>query len=263
MRDIDIGEMDGPVLLFGGPYSNLQALEALIARAAALGVPPERAICTGDVVAYCGDPAATVALIRDWGCHVVAGNCEEQLAAGAGDCGCGFDEGTACALWSVEWYAHASRRIDAAARAWMAGLPRRLVFAQGGRRYAVIHGGAAETARFLWPGDDKRAEIERLEADLGPLDGVVAGHCGLGFVERAGPRLWINAGVIGMPPNDGRAETEYCVLDGAPRLHRLAYDAAGAAAAMAGRASPYADALTSGRWPSQDVLPPRLRRQAA
>ena len=86
----DLGALEGPLLLFGGPYSNLQATRALRAEAERLGIPPARVICTGDVVAYCGDPAATVDEIRDWGCHVVLGNCEESLGRDGEDCGCGF-----------------------------------------------------------------------------------------------------------------------------------------------------------------------------
>lgn len=86
-----------PVLVFGGPYSNLRALLALRARAAALGVSPTSVICTGDVVAYCAEPEETIAAIRDSGCHVVAGNCEQQLALGASHCGCGFAQGSTCA----------------------------------------------------------------------------------------------------------------------------------------------------------------------
>lgn len=256
MNILNIGPLDGPVLLFGGPYSNLHALKALIAEARRRQIVPKNVICTGDVVAYCGNPAETVALIRDWGCHVIAGNCEEQLAAGADDCGCGFDEGSVCDALSAEWYAFSNGQIDADARTWMGALPRFATFEAGGKRYAVIHGGAAETSRFLWPGDDKSAEIATLRAQLGAIDVVVAGHSGIGFVESN----WINAGVIGMPPHDGRSETEFCILDGAATLHRLSYDAAAARAAMSGRATPYADALTTGWWPSEDVLPARLKR---
>ena len=259
MKILNIGPLDGPVLLFGGPYSNLHALEALMAEAQRRGIPPGNVICTGDVVAYCGNPAECVALIRDWGCHVIAGNCEEQLAIGANDCGCGFEEGSVCDALSAEWYAYSNRLIDADARAWMCALPRFATFDAGGKRYGVIHGGATETSRFLWRGDDKAAEIAELEASLGPIDAVVAGHSGLGFVEHD----WINAGVIGMPPHDGRVETEFCILDGDATLHRLSYDAPSASAAMAGRNTPYADALTNGWWPSEDVLPDRLKRLQA
>ena len=260
----DLGALEGPVMLFGGPYSNLQATEALMAEAARRGVAAENAICTGDVTAYCGSPAETVTMVREWGCPVVAGNCEEQLADGADDCGCGFEEGSVCDALSAEWYAFASRRISAEDRLWMAGLPKRLVFTHRGRRWAVIHGGARDVSRFIWPGqtDVIAGEIAALESEAGPLDGVIAGHCGVAFIEEVGGKPWINAGVIGMPQNDGRAETMFAMLDDGPTLHRLSYDAAGAAAAMSGRASPYAAALTTGWWPSEDVLPLTLRRVA-
>src|SRR5690349_4353722 len=86
----------GPALVFGGPYSNLQATAAVLAAAARLGIPPARIICTGDLVAYCGDPAATIDLVGAAGIHVVMGNCDEQLAQGGADCGCGFPAGSAC-----------------------------------------------------------------------------------------------------------------------------------------------------------------------
>src|SRR5262249_59610416 len=73
-----------------------------------------------------------------------------------------------------------------------------------------------------------------------------------------------NAGVIGMPANDGTPRTWYSVLApvrGAVRIEHLAldYDHVAAAAAMrqAGLPGEYRDALASGIWPSCDVLPPR------
>src|SRR5215831_9738833 len=90
--------LEPPILVFGGPHSNLRALEALRRRADELGIPPANCVCTGDVVAYCAEPEETTQAVRDWGCHVVAGNCEEQLAAAAEDCACGFEEGSECDL---------------------------------------------------------------------------------------------------------------------------------------------------------------------
>src|ERR1051326_1058905 len=55
---------DGPAIVFGGPYGNLEATRALLDEAARLGIPPARIVCTGDVVAYGADPAATVDLLR-------------------------------------------------------------------------------------------------------------------------------------------------------------------------------------------------------
>src|SRR5437763_580683 len=62
--------LHGPVLVFGGPYSNLDATQALLDQAARMRIPAEGIICTGDLVAYGADAAATVSLIRRAGCHV-------------------------------------------------------------------------------------------------------------------------------------------------------------------------------------------------
>lgn len=258
-------EADGPLLVFGGPYSNRQATEALLAEAARRGIPPARIICTGDVVAYGADAAACCNLMMRAGVHVLMGNCEENLGAGAEDCGCGFTDGTACDLLSRAWYAHAARQVSPAQRAWMAVRPRRMAVAlPDGRRLAVIHGGAREISRFLFasaPADVLAEEI----AETG-CDGVIAGHCGIPFARRVGQGLWLNAGAIGMPADDGTPRGWFAVLT--PEVSGLRaeilplhYDHAAAAAAMraAGLPEGYAAALSSGLWPSCDVLPPAER----
>lgn len=267
MRIADLGELRGPVLIFGGPYSNLQATQAILAQARGRDIAPERMICTGDVVAYCAEPAETVALIRAAGCAVLAGNCERQLAQNAMDCGCGFDAGTHCDLLSAGWYAHANRSVGADARAWMDGLPDLILFTHAGRRAAVIHGGLSDVSRFVWPVSDVMVfeeEISHIQEVAGHIDLVFAGHSGLMFQRQIGAVDWINAGAIGMPPHDGRVETGFAVLDHGVTFHRLAYDHRGAAAAMraAGLVQGYDRALLSGYWPSEDVLPPVLRRAA-
>jgi predicted phosphodiesterase len=264
----DLGALTGPLLAFGGPVSNLQATRALIGAAAARGIAPGNCLCTGDTAAYCGQPAETVAALRRFGCPVLAGNCERQLAEGAAGCGCGFAPGSLCDRLSAPWYAHAAAALPGAARDWMAGLPDMLVFTHEGRRGAAIHGGATDIARFVWPDAPETVfaeEVAAIRAAAGPVELVIAGHCGLGFVRQVAGVLWVNAGAIGMPANDGRAETRFAVLEaGTARLERLAYDHAAAAAAMqrAGLVQGYQRTLASGVWPSQEILPPGLRRPA-
>lgn len=268
MKLLDLGVRDGAMLLFGGPYSNLQATQALLAVAARRGIAADHMICTGDVVAYCADPDKTVAALRASGAVVVAGNCEQQLAAGAGDCGCGFAPGSTCDRLSAGWYAHAGAALDRGARDWMADLPDIALFRHHGLRCAVIHGGASDVARFVWPTDPEQVfdqEIAAIEAVCGPVDRVIAGHCGLAFTRQIGTRLWINAGVIGMPPNDGAVHTRFAVMQGAEvQMLPLRYDHVAAQQAMraAGLIQGYDSALSSGHWPSEDVLPPELRRAA-
>ena len=255
-----------PILAFGGPYSNLHATQAVLDLAASRGA---LALCTGDVVAYCGAPSDTVDAIRTLGGPVVAGNCERQLAADAPDCGCGFRAGTACDLMSVGWYGFAASRIGAEARAWMATLPDLIVFSQAGLRFGVLHGGATDVARFVWPTSARAVfeeEWDALEAEVGPVDRVIAGHCGLPFARALSRGTWINAGGIGMPPHDGSSKTRYVVIENAEAQFRaLDYDVAAAVADMeaAGLTHGYHVALQSGYWPSEDVLPSSLRRSRA
>lgn len=250
---------ESPILVFGGPYSNERATAAMRRTASERGIPASRVICTGDVVAYCAEPEETVEAIRDWGCHVIAGNCEEQLAAGAGDCGCGFEAGTACDLLAKGWYPFANQRVSAASRAWMAALPSSARLRWQGLDCLVVHGGVGVVNRFVFAseGDVLDAELDAAKADL-----VVAGHAGIPFIAKRRRGTWFNAGVIGMPANDGTPDGWYGLLTPTPRgvelsLHRLAYDSRPAAAAMRrwSYADGYAKSLVTGIWPSFDVLP--------
>ena len=264
----DLGTLTGDVLLFGGPYSNLQASRALLAQAEARAIPAHRRICTGDVIAYCANPAETWELLAGQAV-IVAGNCEKQIAADGPDCGCGFEAGSACERASRDWFSHARKRLGSRAVEDMGRLPDMAVFQHTGRRYAVLHGAVSDTARFIWPvtpEQDFRHELELLQHLLGPVDAVIAGHCGVAFTRRVGAVDWINAGVIGMPPNDGTRQGAFAILgaDGL-RFERLDYDAATASNAMtaAGLTQDYEKSLLSGYWPNEDILPVKMRVQAA
>jgi predicted phosphodiesterase len=261
---LDIGEFDAPILVFGGPYSNLEALQALMMTAASRGIATDHMLCTGDVVAYGADPQATVDLIRAADIAVVMGNCEESLAADSSDCGCGFDKGSACDVLATQWFAYASRALDAKTKAWMRSLPRQIDLTLDGRRLSAIHGSVSQINRFVFAssaGADKLAECKQAATD-----GVIAGHCGLPFSQFVGAHLWHNAGVIGLPANDGTPRVWYSVLH--PRNESivvehcpLTYDHQTAATKMReyGLPSAYADALISGRWPAEDILPAEER----
>ncbi len=265
---LDLGHLDGPVLCFGGPYSNAQATEAVLAQAKARNIPPERVICTGDVVAYCAEPEASIGLVRAAGIPVVMGNCEESLGFAADDCNCGFDEDSDCQAWSDDWFTFAQMMLDDDARAWMRGLPRQVRFTLGGRRFAVIHGGVENISEYIFASSTvatKAGMIERLE-----VDAIIGGHSGLPFTELLGENLWHNPGAVGMPANDGTPRGWFSVITPAGdtggdygaggldiALHELHYDHEAAASAM--RAAlpdlPYAATLRSGLWPNMAVLP--------
>lgn len=249
-----------PLVVFGGSYSNLRATDRLREVVATLAIPPHNVVCTGDVVAYCAEPVETAALIRDWGCHVIQGNCEQQLATGADDCGCNFEEGTACDLLAKGWYPFANRLITPELRSWMASLPETLTFSFAGLTFRVVHGGVTETAKWVFA---SQADVIERELAMANADVVIAGHCGVPFIAEAGRRIWFNTGALGMPANDGTPDVWYGLVtplgERSVRLttHRLTYDNTTAAAAMRrfGHANPYARTLVTGLWPSLDVFP--------
>jgi len=257
---LDLGLAGEPVLLFGGPYSNLQATQAMRREAERLGISPSRVICTGDIVAYCAEPDAVVREIRDWGVSVVMGNCEESLAADSPDCGCGFEDGTACSLLSDSWYRFSTQNTGDGHRSWMGELPRSVRFRLADRTFLVVHGAPSSINRFIFdstPAAEKVLELKRAGADV-----VIGGHCGIPFGQQVGERFWLNSGAIGMPANDGSRDGWYLLLspfNGGTRVgwHRLRYDWHRAQLVMrqSGLANGYADALGTGLWPSMDVLP--------
>lgn len=262
----DLGVLNGDILLFGGPYSNLQALEALLDVAQARGIKPGNMICMGDLVAYCANPVEVTERLRALGIPVVAGNCEIQLAERAEDCGCGFEEGTTCDMLSKAWYPYALDLVPRELANWMDGLPHRILFEYENRRYAVIHGGVSDVSRFIWSADDDAVfeqEIALLMAECGTFDAVIAGHSGIAFQRKVAGITWINAGVIGMPPNNATPQSEFCILSKTGLgFHKLDYDFEAAAQAMEanGLSQGYETALRTGVWPSQDVLPDALKR---
>ena len=255
-----------PLLVFGGCYSNLEATRAVLGIAERVGFDASHIICTGDVVAYCADPQATVDLIRNSGIHVIMGNCEESLAAWADNCGCGFEEGSTCDRLSSQWYSFATTHLDEDSRKWMGDLPQCLEIDMCGRRLAVIHGGGKQINRFIFestPISVKQEEIEGLKCE-----GVIAGHCGLPFTQLFDNHVWHNTGALGMPANDGTCRTWYSILhpmDDGIMIEPLPliYSAETASDKMraCGLTGGYDAALLSGIWPSADVLPVTEQRQ--
>lgn len=259
MRPLDFGDL--PVLIFGGCYSNLKATEALFREAERLGIPAERMICTGDVVAYGPNPQETTDLIRRAGIHAVMGNCEESLGDNATDCGCGFVEGSACDQLSVGWYGYAQAQLDDDARAWMRSLPRRLDILIGGMHFVVVHGAVDRINQFLFSSSEEAEFLRQFE--ISGVDGIFAGHCGIPFTRTISGKLWHNAGAIGMPANDGTGRTWFSLITPTAsglkiELMPLVYDAGTVAAEMrrVGLPEGYSAALENGLWPSCDILPP-------
>lgn len=251
MQRIDLGTLNGTVIAYGGALGNLAALGAVLREAARAGVPAGRVISTGDIIGPCADSADCLAAVRAFGGPGVAGDHERALAAGAS--GPSPEAG--------RWWTRATAGVGAEARDWLDGLADVAVFAHEGRRYAVVHGGLTDPARALWPSSPTAAfhqEITAIEAAAGPVDAVIAGHVGVAFERVIDGVHWINAGAIGMPPDDGRQGGRYVRLTGqGARIERLSYDPVPAFSAMvrAGMTQGWDVALMTGRWPEPSGMP--------
>jgi predicted phosphodiesterase len=256
----DAGELTGKLLVFGGVYSNLQALEQLKKIADDAGIPPQNILCTGDVVGYCAQPEECVQAIKAWGIRAIAGNVEIQLRGGEDDCGCNFGEGSRCDLFSRQWYPYAQSKLSASSLSWMRQLPDHLRFIWTGRRVYLLHGSFFNTSEFVFRSTDwavKQTNFDATGADL-----ILAGHCGLPFSHEKNGRLWLNAGVVGMPANDGTPRVWCMTLEpnGAETLfqhHPFVYDNVEAARRMRENKLPreYSETLLSGLWDNCEILP--------
>lgn len=256
-----IGSYTKPLLIFGGPYSNLQATIALRQQAETLNIPPSHIICTGDIVAYCGQPFETVEFIREWGIHVLMGNCEESFATNSNNCGCGFTQGSSCDLLSAQWFHYANQQITQAQRQWFANLPRTLTFNFVGKKIQVVHGSVTSINQFLFASNKHHhfeQEFNHTDANM-----IIAGHCGIPFTKNINNKLWHNAGAIGMPANDGSLHTWFSLVSYENKTIKIAtcplyYDHELAVEKMqlVGLNNGYTQALSTGLWPSIDILPP-------
>jgi len=257
---MNLGHFETPLLLFGGAYSNLDALTALKQKAGQLGISPDHVICTGDIVAYCGQPYETVETIRDWGIHVLMGNCEASFANEADDCGCGFGEGTSCDLLSVEWFQFANRQLTTDQRTWFLKLPTAITFTIGNKKARIVHGSSTSINQFIFSSTDT-VEFEK-QFNHSQADIIISGHSGIPFVNKIDNKIWHNAGAIGMPANDGCTHTWYSILSAennsmSIKISPLDYDYLNAKNKMitAGLNNSYTNALETGLWPSMDILP--------
>lgn len=250
------------LLLFGGVYSNLQALEKMKALAEENGFSPKEVICNGDIVGYCAQPEESLQLVKEWGIHAIIGNVEEQLREGADDCGCDFESGTRCDVFSRQWYPYAQAKVGKEMINWLNTLPYHLTFNFFGRSVTVVHGAYSHISRYVFKSTDWKEKIKEFEDS--DSDIIIAGHSGLPFSEKKEDKIWINPGVIGMPANDGSTSAWYAILKWEGNAvnvehHSFTYNNGKANQLMLENNLPqeYANTLLTGIWDNCEILPPR------
>lgn len=260
----NIGQLNGKILIFGGVYSNFQALEAIQQIAQKEGIPSSNIICTGDIVAYCAQPEACVQAIRDWGIHCILGNVEIQLRDDMNDCGCNFNDGSRCDIFSRQWFPYAQSKVSQASKDWFHELPDHLVFEYANQKCLVVHGNFFETSGYVFQSTDWA--IKQKNFDAAQVDIIFGGHCGLPFSSVQNEKYWLNSGVIGMPANDGNQSVWYMIVEDQPfsfQHKTLDYDYQTAAKLMKNNHLPpqYAQTLETGFWDNCEILPNQEAQQ--
>ncbi|WP_417859960.1 metallophosphoesterase family protein [Winogradskyella sediminis] len=256
----DIGHLTGKVLLFGGVYSNLQALEALIAVAESEGIPPENCICTGDIIGYCAQPEETIQTFKNWNAKSIVGNVEIQLRDDEDDCGCDFREGSRCDNFSQQWYPYAKSKLSKDSLNYLETLPDHITFTIGNQNVMVVHGSCFNISEFIFKSTDWSIKAKNFSATKSDI--IIAGHCGLPFLDQQDEKLWVNPGVIGMPANDGNPSVWYAILDDSEQsttvnFRKLEYNFKLTNQLMLNGSLPesYAKTIISGLWDNMEILP--------
>jgi len=256
----NLGKISGKTLLFGGVYSNLQALEALKQIAEKENINPENCFCTGDIVGYCAQPEETVQLLKLWGAKSIVGNVEIQLRENADDCGCSFREGSRCDDFSQLWYPFAKSKLSENSLDFLKKLPNNISFQYAEKNITVVHGSYFNVSEFIFKSTDwskKQSNFEATKSDV-----IIAGHCGLPFNHEEENKIWINPGVIGMPANDGNPSVWYAILEDSNNsfnfTHKtLKYNYKLTSKLMQNGLLPeeYSRTIVTGIWDNTEILP--------
>ena len=249
------------LLIFGGTYGNYTATKALFDEAKKLHIPPSRMICTGDSIAYIGQPLKTAQFLKAQNPPIVMiqGNCEESLVEGLDDCGCGFEENMLCSTLSNEWFAFCKSELDKSTIAWFDSLPKQFSFTFADKKCLVVHGSPHSINEFVFESETTKIQTLLSQSDY---DYIIGGHSGLPFTTTHENKVWHNSGALGLPANDGENTVHYSLLvcegDTVTFHHQtLQYDYKIEQEIMSakGLSEHYQNTLVTGLWPSTDILP--------
>lgn len=213
----------------GGAYGNVPALEACTRHARSRGCDALAFI--GDATGCCGHSDEVLGLIRRNFSILVAGNHEQQAAAGSEECGCNYpsaeDERYGCMA-----HQYALKSLGAQNRQWLGAWPDLALVETAVGKILFCHGSPAQTNEFLY---ESELDDARLNAWLDHFQaiGFFCTHSGLPWIRQlAGGRFAVNCGVVGKPDHDGDPAVHYALLEtpqcagetGSITIERVEYD---------------------------------------
>ncbi|MBM4003821.1 MAG: metallophosphoesterase family protein [Planctomycetes bacterium] len=252
--------------LFGGVYSNYLALEAAIhdaRRRAASAL-----YCLGDLGAFGPFPDRVFPLLRDHGVECVQGNYDDSVGNGLPDCQCGYSDPRDNKFAQLS-YDYTLAHTSPENRDWLRGLPREIRSQVDGWRVLLCHGSPRRTNEFLWESATSTHFLEHLRNTY-QADVIAGTHTGIHWQRPLSPRgLFVNAGVLGRPENDGRTSVGYTMLQLQPdcasaEYLSVEYDYPRLAREMQSERLPqeFVETIMTGWWTTcLEILPAKERRR--
>jgi len=251
--------------VFGGVYSNHQALARVLEDVAARGA--DLVWCLGDLGGFGAHPDRAAELLRAAGIPMLRGNYDDAIGHERGDCACGYTDPRDNHFAQIS-YDYTVARTSPEHKAWMRGLPEQARLEIADHRVLLCHGSPRRVNEFLWDSTCSDAFLEWLCAEY-QADVVVCTHTGLHW-HRVLPsgRHVVNAGVIGRPANEGRTRAWYATLelDGEVQVELRSVDYDGEAPAreieVEGLPAEFAETLRGGWWTTcLENLPAKERKR--
>lgn len=253
------------IALFGGVYNNYLALEAAIADVQRRGV--DAIYCLGDLGAFGPHPDRVFPLLQDADVHCMQGNYDHSIGNALDDCQCGYTDPRDNHFAQIS-YDYTLANTSASNREFLRKLPTEFRLQVGGRRVLLCHGSPRKVNEFLWESTTSTHFLNYL-ADEYASDVIVATHTGIKWQRQlAGDRLFVNAGVLGRPENDGQPNVWYTLLECTPHQMKVefvpvTYDFRRLAKEMLAEGLPreFVETVEHGWWTTcLEVLPSKERR---
>lgn len=252
------------IAAFGGVYSNHLALRRAIEDARARGA--EALFCLGDLGAFGPNPDKVFPVLEKAGVTTIRGNYDDSIARGLDDCQCGYTDPRDNHYARIS-YRYTYRNTSPPNREWMAALPYQARFRLGDLRVLGCHGSPRQMNEFLWETATPTHFLEKLASEH-DTDVILGTHTGIHWKRRLGGDRWyVNVGALGRPPNDGRTEVWYALLEADGReldveFVPVAYDHEALAREMEEEGLPdeFVETIRTGWWTTcLEILPGKER----
>ena len=195
---------------FGGIYNNYLALDAAIQDAYARGA--DRLYCLGDLGAFGPYPDRVFPLLYEHGIDCVQGNYDHSVGNHLQDCQCGYTDPRDNRFAQIS-YDYTFEHTGTANRDWMRNLPSEIRLDINGVAVHLCHGSPRKTNEFLWESTTSTHFLNRL-ANESKADLILGTHSGIHWQrELSHGRMFVNAGVLGRPENDGTTNVWYTLIE--------------------------------------------------